>query len=200
MRNWLLCIIAALLVVVFVEYQQVKYANDKWETAEANVKAYSSELSEASKKNTALKLSVDQLEYFQDSVLIELDNTRKELNIKDKYLQSLQHITSVFIKTDTLILRDTLFREPSFSLDTLLRDNWYSVAIGMKYPSTITVRPEFKSEKHVVVFTRKETVNPPKKFFLFRWFQKKHYVTRVEVIEKNPYVQGESSKYVEIVK
>ena len=47
---------------------------------------------------------------------------------------------------------------------------------------------------------KKETVNPPKKFFLFRWFQKKHKIIQVDVIEKNPYVQNEVSRYIEIVR
>ena len=64
----------------------------------------------------------------------------------------------------------------------------------------IAVQPYFKSEKHIIVSSKKETVNPPKKFFLFRWFQKKHLVVHVDVIEKNPYVGSENSKYVEILK
>ena len=64
----------------------------------------------------------------------------------------------------------------------------------------VAVKPEFKSEKHIIVSTKKETVNPPKKFFLFRWFQKKMKVLHVDVVEKNPYVDGETSRYVEIIK
>ena len=64
----------------------------------------------------------------------------------------------------------------------------------------IIVQPEFKSEKHIVVSTKKETVNPPKKFFLFRWFQKKQTLIHVDVVEKNPYVENQSSRYIEIMK
>ena len=78
-------------------------------------------------------------------------------------------------------------------------DEWYTLRLGLHYPSMIAVEPEFKSEKHIVVSTKKETVNPPKKFFLLRWFQKKHLVIHVDVVEKNPYVDGETSKYIEIV-
>jgi hypothetical protein len=64
----------------------------------------------------------------------------------------------------------------------------------------VAVKPEFKSKKHIVVSSKKETVNPPKKFFLFRWFQKKMTVIHVDVVEKNPYVSEETSRYVEIMK
>ena len=198
-KGWLIAVIIVLSAVIVAEWQQVEYANQKWETAEANVKAYSSELSTTSNKNTALQLTVNQLEYFSDSVLQALDATRKALKVKDNNLKALQAVKSSFSKRDTLVLRDTLFKEPTLAIDTLLGDAWYTLQLGLHYPSMIAVKPEFKSEKHIIVSTKKETVNPPKKFFLLRWFQKKHLIVHVDVVEKNPYVDGETSKYIEIV-
>ena len=199
---WLIVTIVGLLAVLFFMWQQVKDANERWERAEANVKAYSGELSISNKKNTALQLTVDQLCYFKDSVLVELDNTRKELKIKDKNLKALQAISSNFKKKDTIRITqvDTLFKEPTLAIDTLIGDKWYSVRLGLKYPSMIAIEPNFKSEKHVIVSTKKETVNPPSKFFLFRWFQRRHNVIHIDIIEKNPYVENQSSKYIEIIK
>ena len=93
-----------------------------------------------------------------------------------------------------------MFKEPTLAIDTLMGDKWYNVRLGLKYPSMIAVQPYFKSEKHSIVSSKKETVNPPSKFFLFRWFQRKHRVLHIDVVEKNPYVDNESSKYVEIIK
>ena len=199
---WLVVVIVGLLVVLGVMWQQMKSANEKWERAEANVKAYSSELSDSKNKNTALQLTVDQLGYFKDSVLVELDNTRKELKIKDKNLKALQAVKSGFTRKDTvrIVQTDTLFKEPSLAIDTLIGDEWYNLQLGLKYPSMIAIKPYFKSEKHIIVSSKKETVNPPSKFFLFRWFQRKHRVLHIDVVEKNPYVDNESSKYVEIIK
>ena len=199
MKNWLVCVIIVLAVFIGVMWQQVKYANQRWETAEANVKAYSMSLSNEGAKNTALRLTIDQLEYFRDSVLQELDNTRKELKVKDKNLKALQSVSSSFSKSDTIILKDTLFKEVSLDVDTVLGDRWYNIRLGLKYPSVIAVKPYFKSEKHIVVSSKKETVNPPKKFFLLRWFQKKMTVVHIDVVEKNPYVNDETSRYVEII-
>ena len=200
MKEFLIITVAILLGVIVVEYQQVKYANEKWETAEANVKAYAAQASDAEGKNVALKLTVDQLCYFKDSVLQELDSTRRQLKVKDRNLKALQQVSSSFSKSDTLVLRDTLFREPSLAIDTLIGDRWYNVRLGLHYPSMIAVKPYFKSEKHIIVSNKKETVNPPKKFFLLRWLQRKHLVLHIDVVEKNPYVDEESSKYVEIIK
>ena len=166
----------------------------------ANVKAYSKLLDESEGKSTAYQLTIDQLKSYQDSILRKLDDTRRELGVKGKRLEAMQYVASSFVVNDTVVLRDTIFKEPSLALDTVFGDKWYQVKLGLRYPSIISISPEFRSEKHIVVSTKKETVNPPKKFFLFRWFQKKHLVLNVDVVEKNPYVQGESSRYVEIVR
>lgn len=176
-----------------------KSLEKKWKEATENVKAYSQQYSTSEKNTRALKLSVEQLESSNDSILQELNSARKELKVKDSKLQSLQYVSSSFAKADTITLIDTLFKDRSIDIDTTLSDEWYSVKVGLKYPSTVTVRPEFKSIKNIVVSTKKETVNPPKKFFLWRWLQKKQTVLNIDVVEKNPYVKDESNRYVKII-
>lgn len=44
------------------------------------------------------------------------------------------------------------------------------------------------------------TIDPPKKFFLCRWFQKKHTVVEVNVIQDNPYCTNRNEKFVKIIK
>jgi hypothetical protein len=202
MNKYLIITIIVLLAIIGVEWQQLEQVTDKWKVAEANVKAYSEELSTSGKKNTALQLSIDQLKYFNDSVLQALNDTRKELKIKDKNLKALQAVKSGFTKKDTITITqvDTLFKEPTLAIDTLIGDDWYNLQLGLKYPSMIAVKPYFKSEKHIIVSSKKETVNPPKKFFLFRIFQRKHRVLHIDVVEKNPYVSDETSRYVEIIR
>lgn len=172
----------------------------RWKESTENVKSYSELFSSAKDKNRAFKLTIDQLQYFNDFIIRELNETRESLKIKDSKLKSLQYMSSTFTKYDTLIIKDTLFKDPLVQVDTVLSDEWYSVRIGLKYPSTVTVNPMFKSVKHVIVSSRRETVNPPKKFFLFRWFQKKHTVLNIDVVEKNPYIKEQNNRYIEIIK
>lgn len=206
MKKELFIVCAALLALALVNLgittSKLKKMTAQYETAMANMKAYDSELSTEKDKSTAYQLTISQLEYFQDSILRSLDETRKELNIKDKNLKALQAVQSTFKKKDTIKITqvDTLFREPSLNIDTLMGDEWYRLRLGLKYPSIIAVSPSFNSEKHIIVSNRKETVNPPRKFFLWRWLQKKHIVLNVDVKEKNPYVEEEVSKYIEILK
>lgn len=136
-----------------------------------------------------------------DSIFQELNEARKEQKVKDNKLKSLQYVSSSFSKVDTITLKgDTIFKDSHIDIDTLISDKWYSVKVGLKYPSTVTVEPSFKSIKYIVVSAKKETVNPPKRFFLFRWFQKKQIRLNVDVVEKNPYVQNQDNRFIEIVR
>ena len=199
MKKWLFFTVIILSVSLLATLKQVSYINQKLKDATVNMKAYDAQLQDSKKETIAFKLTAKQLRHSNDSIFQELDKTRKELKIKEKNVQVVQYIGSSFSRIDTLILPDTIFKEPSFSMDTTIGDAWYKVSLVLKYPSSITVNPKFKSEKHVIVSSKKETVNSPKKFFLLRWFQKKHRVIHVNVIEKNPYVDSEQNRYVEIV-
>ena len=201
MKKWIIVILgyAVLIGLLLISFKDKGNYEKKWKDAVSNVKAYDKLLSNSNEKNVAYKLTAEQLSYANDSILKELNDTRKKLKVKDKNLKSVQYITSTLSRVDTITLKDTIFKEP-LKVDTIIGDKWYNVKIALSYPSTIIISPAFKSEKNIVVSTKKETVNPPKKFWLFRLFQKKHTIIKVDVIEKNPYVSNEESRYVETIK
>lgn len=203
-KYFLICGLVLSVLLVINNYYLVKSklsADKKWKDAVENAKAYSELFSSSESKNRAFKLTIDQLKNSNDSIFQELNEARKELKVKDSKLKSLQYVSSSFSKVDTITLKgDTIFKDSHVNIDTLLSDEWYSVKVGLKYPSTVTVEPTFKSIKYIVVSAKKETVNPPKRFFLFRWFQKKQIRLNVDVVEKNPYVQNQDDRFVEIVR
>lgn len=195
------------LVVVFLLsalstaflYRQNNILQDKLSVSVSNEKAYADENSILKDKNRVFQFTVDQLEYYNDSLLTKMNDVRKELQIKDRDLKQMQYLLSEAQKKDTVIFRDTLFRDPLIKVDTLLGDRWYQMKLGLRYPSTIITEPKFISEKYIIVDYRKETIEPPKKCFLARWFQKKHKVVEVEVVEKNPYIVNKQQRFIEIV-
>lgn len=165
----------------------------------ANEKALFAERDSLRDNSRTLQLTVDQLNYINDSIVVKMNAVRKELGIKDKNIKELQYQLSEASKTDTVIFRDTLFRDPTVNIDTTMSDRWYSVNLKLKYPSTVTVTPSFVSEKYVYQSYRKETVNPPKKCFIGRWFQKKHMILETEIIEKSPYIINKEQKFIKII-
>lgn len=202
MKKWIIIVIAyiILIVLLFISFKQNKAYEDKWKIAESNVKAYDKLLSQTKGESTAWQLTADQLSYANDSILKELNATREKLKIKDKNLKSVQYISSTITKVDTITMKDTVFKKTVFRSDTLLKDKWSEIELSLRYPDTVIVHPTFKSEKNIIVSTKKETVNPPKKCWLLRLFQKKHTILNVDIIEKNPYIDTQESRYVEILK
>lgn len=141
-------------------------------TATANIKAYSDENSSLKNDARVFQLTVEQLSYYNDSILQKMNGVRKELEIKDKNLKAMQYMLSEASKTDTIEFRDTIFREPTLHIDTLLGDKWYQIGLELKYPSTIVTTPKFISEKYVIVNYKKETINPPKNVGYLDYFKR----------------------------
>lgn len=196
-------IIAALIVSLsigsYILYTKNRRLQEELSVSVSNEKAFIAENSSLKNENRVFKFTVEQLNYYNDSILEKMNNVRKELKIKDDNLKQMQYLLSEATKKDTIVFRDTLFREPTLDIDTLVGDKWYQMKLGLKYPSTITTDPKFVSEKYIMMDYKKETINPPKKCWLLRLFQKKHKVVEVNVVEKNPYIENKQQRFIEIV-
>lgn len=199
MKKYIIILILILIgAVAYLSYQN-KQLTTKYETSIENVKAYDAQLSGLEGDNRVLKLTVEQLNYFNDSIIKKMKVVQKELGIKDKRLQQLQYEASHAQRHDTIVLRDTLFRDPQLKLDTIVGDKWFKTNLHLEFPSTIALSPEIELERYTFINGKRETVNPPKKFFLFRWFQKKHTVVEVNVREMNPYVKNKTQRFIQII-
>lgn len=193
-------LILALSLSSYILYTKNQSLKEELSISVSNEKAFIAENSSLKNENIAFKFTIEQLNYYNDSILQKMNDVRKELKIKDDNLKQMQYLLSEAQKKDTIVFRDTLFREPTLKIDTLLGDKWYQMKLGLRYPSTIITEPKFVSEKYIIVDYRKETIDPPKKCFIARWFQKKHKVVEVEVVEKNPYIENKQQRFIEIVK
>lgn len=199
MKKYIIILILILVgAVAYLSYQN-KQLTTKYETSIENIKAYDAQLSGLKDNNRVFKLTIDQLNYSNDSVINKMKEVQKELGIKDKRLQQLQYDLSHAQRNDTITLRDTIFKSPEFKLDTTVGDKWFKTNLHLKYPSTIALSPEIELERFTYINGKRETVNPPKKFFLFRWFQKKHTVVEVNVREMNPYVKNKTQRFIQII-
>ena len=167
---------------------------------QSNVEALLSASTQREEENRILKLSINQLKTSNDSISNKLLATIKNLKIKEKDIDQLNYRLSTINKVDTLYIRDTIFKDPSFHIDTTFGDEWMVYELGLKYPNEISINPTIKLENTIIVKETKTTVKPRKKFFLARWFQKKKVVREVVVIENNPYVIDSVSRFIEIIK
>lgn len=195
----LVLILIISLVFSFFLFKVNRSLKEELSVSSSNLKVYVSENSSLKNQAEVFKLTVDQLNYYNDSILEEMNRIRKELNIKDKDLQALQYLKTTTTKTDTFFITDTLFRD-TLNIDTTMSDEWYRIKLGLRFPNKVIVTPTFISEKYLIISSKKETINPPKKFFLFRWFQKKHTIVTIDIYEKSPYITNEKQRFIEIIK
>lgn len=190
-------------ITVAIQSAKLKKRNEELSTAIINNKAYELENSTLKNKTIEFEYKVEQLNYSTDSLLQKLNETRRELKIKDKNLQALQYIQSVNTKSDTIYVKtkvtDTVFVK-DVAIDTVIKDDWSKLELSLKYPNQIAAKYEFKNETTIVTSTVKETIDPPKKCKLARLFQKKHKVLVVDVIQENPYCENKQQRHIKIIK
>lgn len=198
-RIGIVILMSLLAVSTYTLYNRNQDLKEKISVSMSNQKAFIAENSSLKEKNKVFKFTIEQLNYYNDSILQKMNSIRKELKVKDTNLKQMQYLLSVSTKKDTVLFTDTIFKDKYLALDTIIGDKWYNIRLGLKYPNLIYTEPTFTSEKYIIVNKKKETVNPPKKFFLWRWFQRKHWVMEVHIKEKNPYIKEKENKFVEII-
>ena len=189
----------ALITIIVILYNSYQNSQESLKESRNNEKAYQIENLNLKDDSRMFMFHIEQLSYYNDSITEKLNAERRNLKIKDKQIVQLQYMLSKVQKVDTITLVDTIFT-PTVDLDTTIGDKWYSLNLKLKYPSSIIVAPTFNSEKMVFMYLKKETINPPKKTWLGRLFQKKHKVMEVKVVESNPYIENKQNRFIEIVK
>ena len=199
-KDIVVCIVFIILgLIIYTQHSTISKKEKELQISKSNEKAFILENKELKNSSQVFKFTIEQLNYFNDSLNTKLKEVKEELHIKDKNLKQMQYLLSKASRIDTLVLKDTLFIDKALCLDTLIGDKWYNVKLGLRYPNIITVAPVCVSEKYIILENRKETIQPPKKFFLLRWFQKKHKVVEVIVHEKNPYIENKKQRFIEIL-
>lgn len=184
----------------FVIYKKYKTTLKDYEIEVNNNKVYEVENSIIKQKAIVLNLTIEQLNYTNDSISYKLNTARKNLKIKDKEIESLQYYNETFNKVDTIILtQDTIFVK-DLKIDTTIIEPFYTCKLQLTYPNKVIIEPSFINEKLIFVASKKETIKPPKKYWLCRQFQKKHTILTIDVVDTNPYIKTNKSRFINILK
>lgn len=197
------CILLALFVGLgFVIYQQsrhIKELNNSLLVATNNNKAYEAERDSLKDNAIQFQFTIEQLNHSNDSLLNRLNEVRKKLKIKDKEINELQYFASLSQKSDSIFVHDTIFQK-GVVLDTLIGDDWSSLAVHAEYPGILNVDYSFKNSTVVLMHNSRVTVEPPKKCWLLRLFQKKQTIVEIDVVQENPYCINQEQKFLKIIK
>jgi hypothetical protein len=200
MKKYIYTAVLAVILGLSISLYIAISTNNKYKKSidiyDNNFKALNLKYDSLSNETIAYKFEVEQLEYINDSIVNKLDESRKELKIKDRDLKQMQYILSEGNKTDTIIFKDTVFRDNFIKIDTTLGDKWVNVKLESLNPNTLSYNIKYTSELEVFAYTEKEIIGTPKKCFIGRWFQRKHKVTKVDVKDNNPYATIKNKKFI----
>lgn len=194
------CILGVLLVVMLVfKSFQVHKIQQQLNYSISKEKAYISERDSLETESRLFQVTIQQLTYYKDTLTDKLLAKSKEVQIKENKLKQLQYLATTTTKKDTLILKDTVFRE-YINIDTMLTSKHYQLNLILKYPNYIEVIPTFNDELFIFITSKKETIDPPSKICFIRWLQPKHIIQEIVIKNTNPFVKIKQTRFIEIVK
>ena len=131
-RIGIVILVSLLAISTYTLYTNNRKLKEEISISMSNQKAFIAENSSLKEENRVFKFTIEQLNHYNDSILQKMNEVRKELKIKDKDLKQMQYLLSEAQKKDTIVFRDTLFREPTLKIDTLLGDRWYQMKLGLR--------------------------------------------------------------------
>ena len=197
-------IILVLIGTLIYQHYSLKDYKAKYEVAKNNNMAYEQDLKDEKGKSAMYYSSLQDLKNSNDSLLQVSRELQKKENIKPKNTDYIGYSTSSAHKVDTVYLSNdsnkvNIIRD-SVDIDTTLENKWYKLRVNVKSPNRLIIAPEFRIERHIIIYTKKEYKNKRSKIFFIRWFQKKINIAYITLEEKNPYIDVKQQKLVKIIK
>jgi hypothetical protein len=139
--------------------------------------------------------TIADLKDSKDSVIMVLLDSVNKYKIKVNNLEQVGTVTSTLTKVNTIKYVPTT-RDTTYDLSTL---PFIEEKIHLKDDS-LTRELKIFNKQTLLWSTHRETIDPPKKFFLFRWFQKRHNVTTTDIVNSNPYIETDDQRFLIITK
>lgn len=179
--------------------KQNKKLSESLEMANNNIEAYQGLLNNSQQANNVLKLTVEQMQNSNDSVLHELDNIRQELKIKQKELK--------FAATQKQVYNVIYNKGVQGDLIEILKDTVYNDSIKyndlttVKYTigkDTVSIGLDIRNTQYLYVYKHKEYKNK-KNFFqrLFTWDWKKTTKYKYELLNTNDILKTSDVRVIE---
>lgn len=193
-----ICIVLAAIAAITIYQKQVNNLKTSLDYAENNVKAYASLNDSITQNNRVFSLKIEDLTRLNDSLFLEMKSVSDRLKIREDRIRQMQYMMDHYSKTDTIFIRDTIFKEAGFKLDTIIGDQWGKTRLWLEYPNTITVGHSYTNKKHVIFSSKKEPIKE-RSWFLPKWFTRKRIYVEAIVVDENPYVETKETRFVDFI-
>ena len=192
-------LIGALIGWATMLNHQNKKLSESLEVAQNNIEAYQGSLQGSQQANNVLKLTVEELQNYNDELVNKIDSVREELNIKAK------HVNTAATQTQTINVNQG--KEVVGDILTILKDSVYSDSIAfnnlttVRYTigkDTVNIGLDIHNTQYLYVYTTREYKN--KKSFIKRLFTldfKKVTKNKYKTVNTNDLIQVDSVRVIE---
>ena len=92
-RIGIVILVSLLAISTYTLYTNNQKLKEKISVSMSNQKAFIAENSSLKEENRAFKFTIEQLNYYNDSILQKMNDVRKELKIKDSNLKQMQYLS-----------------------------------------------------------------------------------------------------------
>lgn len=190
----MISIIGLLVMTIFVLNSQLNNKNKEIDRLFNNVRAYEQLVDSTKENNRVLQLTINELNNSKDSLLQQVEQTRKKLSIKNKNLQSAQVINTVIRDTITKVITTSKDFNETLKLNPLTTIKVY------RTDSILTAKIDIVNQQILFIEEKKEYKNKYKngwiRFWHFDW--RKIRVRKYQIHNTNDLIKVTDTRVVEI--
>lgn len=184
-------IIGIFAAFVVLQHNQLKDKNKEIDRLNNNILYYQEQQDTLQNDNRVLRLTVDEFKDSKDSIVQQLNNVRKELNIKDKQLEQAQSQTQQIIVDTAIVVKENNFKE-------VIRPNELTSIIIAKTDSILTVKIDIKNTQTLFLSSKKVYKREYKNWFrrLLKFDFKKQRVYRYTIKNSNELIKVTDTRLI----
>lgn len=184
-------IIGIFAAFIVLQHNQLKDKNKEIDRLNNNILYYQEQQDTLQNDNRVLRLTIDEFKDSKDSIVSQLNNIRKELNIKDKQLEQAQSQTQQIIVDTAIVVKQDNFKE-------VIRPNELTSIIIAKTDSILTAKIDIKNTQTLFLSSKKEYKRQYKNWFrrLLRFDFKKQRVYRYTIKNSNELIKVTDTKLI----
>ena len=188
-------LISLLIATIFVQHNQLQKKDTEINRITSNVRTYQDIVSNNQNNNRTLQLTIEELNHSNDSLLLQLKQTQKELKIKDKNLTD-----ASVINTEIKDSVKTVIKKEAIDFKEELKLNPLTTIIVSRKDSILTAKIDIKNQQTIFVTENKEYKNTYKNW-LVRFFHfdfKKIHIKNYQIVNSNPLIKVTDTRVIEI--
>lgn len=184
-------IIGIFAAFVVLQHNQLKDKNKEIDRLNNNILYYQEQQDTLQNDNRVLRLTVDEFKDSKDSIVQQLNNVRKELNIKDKQLEQAQSQTQQIIVDTAIVVKENNFKE-------VIRPNELTSIIIAKTDSILTAKIDIKNTQTLFLSSKKVYKRQYKNWFrrLLKFDFKKQRVYRYTIKNSNELIKVTDTRLI----